>query len=126
MAPARPESVRSAAQRTVPPLRKPGESEQSHGRRRRARTAAQRERVAARSRIARAPRRGRTRRCARRARTRAFDPATYADLAWYSADGQPPPPPPAEEHMEGYFDHVPPSRAQSVNSGLSYVSDPNQ
>ncbi len=125
MAPARPESVRSAAQRTVPPYASQASLSNLTGG---GGVLGQPPNASASRLVLASP----VHRVASNTSMRSqgsyarFDPATYADLAWYSADGQPPPPPPAEEHMEGYFDHVPPSRAQSVNSGLSYVSDPNQ
>lgn len=123
-APVRPESVRSAAQRNVPPYASQTSLSNLTG----GGGVLGQPRNASASRLVLA---SPVHRVASNTSMRSqgsyarFDPNRYDDPAFWSADG-PLPPPPVEEHAEGYFDRVPPSRAQSVNSGLSYISDPNQ
>lgn len=53
-----------------------------------------------------------------------FDPGQYVDPAMWTVDGVPPAPSPHEG--VDYFDREVPPRAVSVNSGLSYITDPNE
>ena len=122
MAPARPESVRSAAQRIAPPYASQTSLSNLTG----GGGVLGQPRNASASRLVLA---SPVHRVASNTSMRSqgsyarFDPQSYDDPAYWPADGPslPPPPPPVEEHMEGYFDRVPSSRPQSVNSGLSYV-----